>query len=72
MLYTNQHGELVCRALGHTARTPRAKASGGLKYEARATHRYSAEQLEQIGHAIETEELRGATPRWWEEVEVGA
>ena len=72
VLYTNQHGELVCRALGNTARTPRAKASGGLKYEARETHRYSAEQLEQIGHAIETEELRGATPRLWEEVEIGS
>ena len=71
-LPTNQHGELVCRAIGHTARTPRAKASGGLKYEARETHRYSAGQLEQIAHAIETEELRGATPRWWEEVEVGS
>ena len=72
VLYTNQHGELVCRALGHTARTPRAKASGGLKYEARETHRYSPEELEHIAHAIETEELRGAVPRHWEDVEVGS
>ncbi|HYF18926.1 MAG TPA: MaoC family dehydratase N-terminal domain-containing protein, partial [Ramlibacter sp.] len=43
VLYTNQHGELVCRAVGHTARTPRAKARDGLKYEAREPHRYSAE-----------------------------
>jgi acyl dehydratase len=72
VLYTNQHGELVCRALGHTARTPRAKARDGLKYEARETHRYSADELEQIARAIETEELRGATPRFWEDVEVGS
>ena len=72
VLYTNQHGELVCRALGHTARTPRAKAEGGLKYEARETHRYADEELEIIAHAIETEELRGATPRYWEDVEVGS
>ena len=72
VLYTNQQGELVCRALGHTARTPRAQAKGGLKYEARETHRYSPEELEQIAHAIDTEELRGATPRFWEEVEVGS
>lgn len=71
VLYTNQHGELVCRALGHTARTPRAKAKDGLKYEARETHRYTQEELEHIAHAIETEELRGATPRFWEDVEVG-
>ena len=72
VLYTNQRGELVCRALGHTARTPRAKAKDGLKYEARETHRYTPEELEAIAHAIETEELRGATPRCWEDVEVGA
>lgn len=72
VLYTNQQGELVCRALGHTARTPRAKAKDGLKYEARETHRYSPEELEQIARAIETEELRGAAPRFWEDVEVGS
>ena len=70
--YTNQHGKLVCRALGSTARTPRAKAKGGLKYEARATHCYTPEELDHIAHAIETEELRGATPRFWEEVDVGS
>ena len=72
VLYTNQHGELVCRALGSTARTPRAKAEGGLKYEARQTHRYSPEELEHIAHAIETEELRGANPRFWDDVVVGS
>ncbi len=71
VLYTNQHGELVCRALGHTARTPRAKAEGGLKYEPRETHRYTAEELEAIAHALDTEELRGATPRFWEDVATG-
>ena len=71
VLYTNQHGRLVCRALGHTARTPRAKANDGLKYEPRATHRYSAEELEHIAHAIEIEELRGAAPRYWEDVDIG-
>lgn len=72
VLYTNQHGELVCRALGHTARTARAKAHGGLKYEAREPHRYTQEELEHIAHAIETEELRGTKPRFWDEVEVGS
>ena len=71
VLYTNQLGELVCRALGSTARTARAKASGGLKYEARETHAYSQKELEHIAHAIETEELRGSSPRSWEEVEIG-
>lgn len=72
VLYTNQHGELVCRAIGSTARTPRAQAEGGLKYEARETHRYTPEELEHIAHAIETEELRGKDARFWEDVEVGS
>ncbi len=71
VLYTNQHGELVCRAIGHTARTPRASAKGGLKYEPRETHRYTPEELEHIAHGIETEELRGVSPRVWEDVVVG-
>ena len=72
ILYTNQNGDLVCRALGHTARTPRASAKGGLKYEPREPHRYTAEELAAIDHAIETEELRGATPRYWDDVEAGS
>ncbi len=71
VLYTNQHGQLVCRALGHTARTPRAKAKDGLKYAPRETHRYTDEELAHIAHAIEHEELRGATPRLWRDVRVG-
>jgi len=71
-LYTNQEGKLVCRALGNTARTARSRASGGLNYKPRDTHRYSPEELEHIAHAIETEELRGDKPLFWEEVEVGS
>ncbi len=72
VLYRNQDNELVCRALGHTARTARARASGGLKYEPRAAHRYTAEEMEHIGHAIDSEELRGRTPRFWEDVVIGS
>ena len=72
ILYTNQHGERVCRALGRTARTARAKAQDGLRYEPRPAHRYSPEELEHIAHALDHEELRGAQVRFWEDVEVGA
>ena len=72
VLYTNQRGELTARALSQTARTPRTRAEGGLKYAARETHRYTPDELEHIAHMIETEELRGAAPRFWEDVEVDA
>jgi len=71
ILYTNQRGELVCRALGHTARTPRAKAQNGLRYEPRAAHCYSQEELEYFANVLDSEELRGAHSRFWEDVEVG-
>ncbi len=72
VLYTNQRGQLVCRALGHTARTPRAKAKDGLNYAPRATHHYSTEELAHLAHALDSEELRGAVPRYWAEIEVGS
>lgn len=71
ILYSNQNGSLVCRAFGKTARTARSKASGGLKYQPRDTHKYSERELEHIAHAIESEELRGEKPRFWEDVYVG-
>ncbi|MGR8947880.1 MAG: FAS1-like dehydratase domain-containing protein [Gammaproteobacteria bacterium] len=69
--YTNQHGELVSRALGSTARVPRAKAKNGLNYAPRDAHQYTPEELEHIAHAIEFEELRGAAARYWQDVSVG-
>ena len=69
--YTNQHGQVVCVAHGHTARTARSKASGGLSYAPRETHRYAPQELEAIANAIDTEELRGEAPRFWEDVTVG-
>ena len=65
------NGVTTTRALGSIARVPRAKAQGGLSYAARATQAYSAAQLEQIAHAIESEELRGTAARWWDDVVVG-
>jgi acyl dehydratase len=70
-LYYNQDGELVCRANGSTARIPRARAKGGLKYQPRETHRYTQEELIAISAAIDAEECRGSNPRFWEDVNVG-
>jgi len=70
-LYYNQRGELVARALGSTARIPRARAAGGLKYEAREAYKYSKQELIEIGQAIDQEEIRGNKPRYWEDVSVG-
>jgi len=71
ILYDNQHGELVCRALGRTARTPRSKAKDGLKYAPRETHQYSNEELVHMANLIHNEQVQGKSPRYFEEVEVG-
>ena len=65
-LYYNQDGELVCRANGSTARIPRARAKGGLKYQPRETHSYTEEELRDIAAALDAEEVRGSNARFWE------
>lgn len=73
VLFWNQQGELVCRALGKTMRTPRAKASGGgMQYEPRLK-RWADEELASLDALYEKEEKerRGSPPRFWEEVQIG-
>ena len=43
----------------------------GLKDQPRETHAYTDEELVEIGAAIEAEECRGSSPRFWEDVNVG-
>lgn len=70
VLYRDGRGNTVARALGHTARTPRAQARDGLRYAPREPERYDDAQLQEIARALDDEELRGAQPRHWEDVTV--
>lgn len=67
--YRTRDGETLAQVRSHTFRIPRARAEGGLRYERREEHRYTAEELERIEHAVLNEERRGAEPRYWEDVE---
>lgn len=69
--YSNQKGERIARVLSHCFRVPRPGAEGGLKYEPREAHRYSIQELEEVEHAVMNEYRRGATPLYWEDVQVG-
>ena len=71
ILYFDADGELLARALGSTARTARAKAADGLKYEARAPHKYTREEIQAVYEGIAAEQIRGADPRVWEDVQDG-
>jgi acyl dehydratase len=69
--YYNQQGTLLTQVLSHTFRVPRVGAAGGLAYQPRQEHRYTPEELARIRDAMINEERRGATPRYWQNVEIG-
>src|SRR6185503_2855384 len=69
--FKNQRGEVVCEADSWCFRTERETARERGKYKSEGPHRYSAEALAAIKRAYETEEIRGATPRMWDDVKVG-
>ena len=71
VLYTNQEGQPVARAVPHVMRFPRDAARQRGRYLDTGRHRYSPEDLESIDRAYEAEEIRGDVPRYWEDVQVG-
>ncbi len=69
--FTNQRGEAVCEADAWCFRTERDTAREQRKYAAIEPQRYTPEEIEEIRLAYRSEEIRGATPRYWEDVRVG-
>jgi len=73
--FYNQTGDLVAEADSWCFRTDRDHArESGTKYtevRAREPKRYSDEELSDFFRHYAEEEVRGATPRYWEDVEVG-
>jgi acyl dehydratase len=69
--FTNQRGERVAEADSWCFRTERDTARQRGKYAAHARPRYSAEELAAIKRAYASEDIRGSTPRYWDDVSVG-
>lgn len=73
--FYNQHGDLVAEADSWCFRTDRDEArENGTKYtevRARGEHRYSEEELARIYRHYHEEEVRGAVPRYWDDVNEG-
>jgi acyl dehydratase len=73
--FYNQHGDLVADADSWVFRTDRDQArENGTKYtetRERGEHKFSPEELAEIYKLYENEEIRGATPRYWEDVKEG-
>ena len=71
VVYRNQTGKVVAKAISKCWRTVRTEVEGGLNYPQR-THRYPPEELQRIRRSALSEQIRGAEPRYWEDVAVGA
>lgn len=72
--FFNQHGDKVAEADSWVFRTDRDEArERGTKYtEARGrVEQYTDAQIEEFYKLYEAEEVRGATPRYWEDVQEG-
>ncbi len=66
--FENQRGELVCEADSWCFRTERDTARDKAKYADVQLHRYTAEELESIWADYDREQIRGATPRYYDDV----
>lgn len=71
VVYVDQEDRMVGRAAGWSIRTERAAARDKGKYSSIKKATYSAEELEAIWAAYDSEVIRGAEPRYWDDVVVG-
>ncbi len=69
--YRNQHGEVVAIARGCLLNFERGRAGEKGSYRHREMTSYTPEELQKIHDDYASEVVRGATPRYWEDVEVG-
>ena len=71
ILYRNQRGEVVAKRYALGIRTKRGTEETRKKYTEIKKPRYTEEELKAIDEAYLREEIRGSTPRYWEDVNVG-
>jgi acyl dehydratase len=69
--FYNQRDELVALQVMSAVRAEREDGKKSGKYTQVKTAVYTDEEIEEIDREIEAEEVRGAQPRYWEDVNVG-
>ncbi|MCX5995777.1 MAG: MaoC family dehydratase N-terminal domain-containing protein [Chloroflexi bacterium] len=70
-IYYNQRGEVVSTQKRETMRVERQQAKERGKYAGVTKYIYTPEELRKVDQSYENEEVRGANPRFWENVNVG-
>lgn len=71
VIRVNQKGEIVGKDHYHTVRAGRREANAAGKERNLEQPTYTTDDWKKILDAYDDEELRGAEPRWWEDVQVG-
>ncbi|MDP2953234.1 MAG: MaoC family dehydratase N-terminal domain-containing protein, partial [Chloroflexota bacterium] len=71
VIYYNQRGEMVAKTRDWCVRAGRADSQEKGKYRDISRATYTPEQLQAIYEDYDREDIRGAQPRYWEEVTVG-
>ena len=70
--YRNQNNEIVATDIQSYIRSERSTAVDQGKYKDVKKYEYTEDELQRIWEAIDNEDIRGANPRYWEDVQVGA
>jgi acyl dehydratase len=70
-IFTNQAGVVVAKARAFGVRAERDTARQQGKYHGIERARYTADDIARIEADYDAEIVRGATPRYWEDVDVG-
>lgn len=71
VIYVNQRGEIVGKELGHIVMAERDASGSAKKWMGVPKPVYSKEDWMEILDLYENEEVRGDTPRYWEDVKEG-
>ncbi len=70
--YWNQRGDLVAKYHWWIIRIARAKAREKGKYHSiTLPHPWTEDELKKVEEEVLSEEIRGSTPRYWEDVQIG-
>lgn len=71
--YFNQRSELIARAIGTCTRHERKAARDAGKYKEIEQHNYTDQERDEIDEMVlnEPQNIRGSSPRFWEDVVVG-
>ncbi len=72
-IYKNQRGEIIGKAVGWTTLAERDEAGkkGKERHAGITGAKYTPEEIEKINQTYENEVIRGAEPRYWEDVKEG-